>query len=126
MRLFWGFKSVEELYPSPPLEVDSADTSQLPKEKNLHGKFLYFQITQPGISTVTPLYQFRRLLYKQRRLLRDFSQNKIQSIDNIRSVLPLSKVFCGIGVCSKLKRSKQPPLVLLHGTKLPTFNNSVW
>ncbi len=32
-----GLKSAEELYPSPPLEVDSADTSQLPKEKNLHG-----------------------------------------------------------------------------------------
>ncbi len=28
-----GFKSVEELYPSSPLRVDSADTSQLPKEK---------------------------------------------------------------------------------------------
>jgi hypothetical protein len=28
-----GFKSVEELFPSPPLGVDSADTSQLPKEK---------------------------------------------------------------------------------------------
>jgi hypothetical protein len=52
-----GFKSVEELYPSPPLGVDSADTSQLPKEKNLHGQFQYFQITQPGRSTVTPLYQ---------------------------------------------------------------------
>ncbi len=34
-----GLKSVEELYLSPPLEVDSADTSQLPKEKNLHRKF---------------------------------------------------------------------------------------
>ncbi len=30
-----GFKSVEELYPSSPLGVDSADTSQLPKKKNL-------------------------------------------------------------------------------------------
>ncbi len=39
-----GFKSVEELYPSPPLGVDSADTSQLPKEKNLDGPFQYFQI----------------------------------------------------------------------------------
>jgi hypothetical protein len=28
-----GYKSVEELYPSPPLGVDSADTSRLPKEK---------------------------------------------------------------------------------------------
>jgi hypothetical protein len=52
-----GFKSVEELYPSPPLGVDSPDTSQQPKEKNLHGQFQYFQITQPGSSTVTPLYQ---------------------------------------------------------------------
>jgi hypothetical protein len=34
-----GFKSVEELYPSPPLGVVSADTSQLPKEKKLHGQF---------------------------------------------------------------------------------------
>ncbi len=34
-----GFKSVEDLYRSPPLGVDSADTSQLPKEKNLHRKF---------------------------------------------------------------------------------------
>jgi hypothetical protein len=32
-----GFATVEELYPSPPLGVDSADTSQLPKENNLHG-----------------------------------------------------------------------------------------
>ncbi len=31
-----GFKSVEELYPFPPLGVNSADTSQLPKVKNLH------------------------------------------------------------------------------------------
>ncbi len=52
-----GFKSVEELYPSSPLGVDSADTSQLPKEKNLLGHFHYFQVTQPGSSTVTPLYQ---------------------------------------------------------------------
>ncbi len=57
-----GFKSVEELYPSPPLGVDSADTSQLPKEKNFHGQFQYFQITQPDRSTVTPLYQERRLI----------------------------------------------------------------
>jgi hypothetical protein len=52
-----GLKSAEELYPSPPLGVDSADTSQLPKEKNFHGQSQYFQITQPGSSTVTPLYQ---------------------------------------------------------------------
>ncbi len=32
-----GFKSKEELYPSHPMGVDSADTSQLPKEKNLNG-----------------------------------------------------------------------------------------
>ncbi len=43
-----------ELHPSSPLGVDSADTSQLPKEKNLHGKFQYFHITQPGSSIVTP------------------------------------------------------------------------
>jgi hypothetical protein len=49
------FKSVEEFYPSPPLGVDSADTSQLVKEKKFHGQFQYFQITQPGSSTVTPL-----------------------------------------------------------------------
>ncbi len=52
-----GFKSVEEFFPSPPIGVDSADTSQLPKEKNFRGQFQYFQITQPGSSTVTPLYQ---------------------------------------------------------------------
>ncbi len=34
-----GFKSVEELYRSPPLGVDSADNSQLPREKNLYGQF---------------------------------------------------------------------------------------
>ncbi len=34
-----GFNSVEGLYPSPPLGVDSADPSQLPKEKNLHGLY---------------------------------------------------------------------------------------
>jgi hypothetical protein len=44
-----GFKSVEELYPSPPLGGDSAITSQLPKEKNLHGQFQYFQITSPAV-----------------------------------------------------------------------------
>jgi hypothetical protein len=60
-----GFKSVEELYPSSPLGVDSADTSQLPKEKNLLGQFQYFRITQPGsssVTTVTPLFQQRRLI----------------------------------------------------------------
>ncbi len=40
-----GFKSVDELYPSSPYGVDSADTSQLLKEKNLIGQFQYFQIT---------------------------------------------------------------------------------
>jgi hypothetical protein len=59
-----GFKSVEELYPSPPLGVDIADTSQLPKEKNLHGQFQYFQITQLGSRTVTPLYQRGGPLYQ--------------------------------------------------------------
>jgi hypothetical protein len=44
-EIVFRFKSIEELYPFPPLGVDSADTGQLPKEKNLHG---YFQITQPG------------------------------------------------------------------------------
>ena len=52
-----GFKSVEELYSSPPLGVDNADTSQLLKEENLPGQFQYFQITQPGSSTVSSLYQ---------------------------------------------------------------------
>jgi hypothetical protein len=52
--IVFGFKSVEELYPSPPLGADSEETSQLPKEKNLHGQFQYFQITQPGSSTVKP------------------------------------------------------------------------
>jgi hypothetical protein len=43
--IVFGFNSVEELYPSrsPLLGVDSADTSQLPRKKNLHGKFQYFQ-----------------------------------------------------------------------------------
>jgi hypothetical protein len=41
-----------ELYPSSPMGVDTADTSQLPK--NLHGQFQYFQKTQPGSSTATP------------------------------------------------------------------------
>jgi hypothetical protein len=53
-----GFKSADEFYPSPPLGVNSADTTQLPgKKKNFNGQFQYFQITQPGSSTVTPLYQ---------------------------------------------------------------------
>ncbi len=50
-----GLKSAEEFYPSPPLGVDSADTSQLPKENNFHGQFQYFQITQHGSNTV-PLH----------------------------------------------------------------------
>jgi hypothetical protein len=39
-----GFKSLEELYSSSPLGVDSADadTCQQPKEKNLLGQFQYF------------------------------------------------------------------------------------
>jgi hypothetical protein len=49
-----GFKSIEEFYPSPPLGVDSADTSQLPKEKKFHVQCRYIQITQPGSSTFTP------------------------------------------------------------------------
>jgi hypothetical protein len=36
--------------------------NSLPKEKNLVGQFQYFQITQPGSSAVTPLYQLRRFL----------------------------------------------------------------
>jgi hypothetical protein len=57
-----GFKSVEEwnCILLPHLGVDSADTSPLRKEKNLLGQLQYFQITQPGISTVTPLYQYSR------------------------------------------------------------------
>jgi hypothetical protein len=51
-----GFKSGEKLYPFSPLGVDSAVTSHLPKEKKLLGQFQY-QMTQPGGSTVTPLYQ---------------------------------------------------------------------
>ncbi len=51
------FKSIAELFPSPPLGVDSAATSQLAKEKNLLGQFQYIKITQSGSSTVTPLYQ---------------------------------------------------------------------
>ncbi len=35
-----------------------ADTSQRPKEKNLLGQYQYFQITQPGSITVTPLYRY--------------------------------------------------------------------
>jgi hypothetical protein len=55
-----GFKSVEELYPSSPLGVDSADTSQLPQENNLLGQIQYFQIDKPGSSTIEPLFQQRR------------------------------------------------------------------
>ncbi len=69
-----GFKSVEELYLSPSLGVDSADTSQLTKEKILHGQFQYFKITQPGSSTRTPLYQLRRLKYQLRRLKVSYEQ----------------------------------------------------
>ncbi len=36
--------------------VDSADT--IAKEKNLLGQFQYFQITQPGSNTVTPLHKY--------------------------------------------------------------------
>ncbi len=54
IEIVLGFKSVEELYPSPLLKVDSADNSQLSKEINLHGQFQYFQITQPGM--VVPLH----------------------------------------------------------------------
>ncbi len=51
-----GFKLVEELYPSPPLGVDSAVTSQLPKEKNWWTiPIQYFQITQPNRYTSVPI-----------------------------------------------------------------------
>jgi len=42
IKPYYNLNSVEEFYPSPPLGVDSADTSQLPKEKNFHGQFQYF------------------------------------------------------------------------------------
>jgi hypothetical protein len=44
-----GLKSIEELYPSPPLGVDSADISQLPKEKNLHGQPLSLCTNRGGL-----------------------------------------------------------------------------
>ncbi len=52
-----GFKSVEELYPSPRLGVDSSDTSQLPMRKNLQGQFQYFHSPARQYNSVTPLYQ---------------------------------------------------------------------
>ena len=39
------------------LQLDSADTGSLPMEDFFKHIPNYFQITQPGSSTVTPLYQ---------------------------------------------------------------------
>jgi hypothetical protein len=67
-----GFKLGEEFYPSLPLGVDSADTSQLPKEKNFHGQFQYYQITQPG-TAVVPLHLCTNRGGKVKNLLRKSS-----------------------------------------------------
>jgi hypothetical protein len=42
------------------LQLDSADTGSLPMEDFFKHIPNYFQITQPGSSTVTPPYQWRR------------------------------------------------------------------
>ncbi len=44
-----------------PMGIDSADTSQTPNGENCMDKSHFFQITQIGSSTVTPLYQKSRL-----------------------------------------------------------------
>jgi hypothetical protein len=65
-----GFKSVEELYPSPPLGVDSADTRQLPKGEEFAWKIpiLPNNLSTAVVFHVTPLQQKRRynmyLLYR--------------------------------------------------------------
>jgi hypothetical protein len=60
VKLYLGLRQLKKLYPSLLLGADSSDTSQLPKEKNFHGQFQYFQITQPDRSiAVTPLYLCR-------------------------------------------------------------------
>ena len=43
------------------LQHNSAVTGSLPEGDILHGNPTYFQITLPGSSTVTPLYQKSRL-----------------------------------------------------------------
>jgi hypothetical protein len=57
------------------LQHDSADTGSLPVKDFVKHSPSYFQIIQPGRSTVTPPYQWRRLvpmeaaMYQWRRLI---------------------------------------------------------
>jgi hypothetical protein len=44
-----GFKSVEELYPSPPLGVDSADTSHTDQGEEFAWTIPILQITSPAV-----------------------------------------------------------------------------
>ncbi len=63
--------------------LHSADTGSMPMEDFFKDIPNYFQITQPGSSTVTPPYQWRRLKYQWRRLR-----------TNGRSMV-LSILYCG-------------------------------
>jgi hypothetical protein len=58
-----GLKSVEELYPSPPLGVDNADISQLPKEKNLHGQPLSLCTNRGGLILLVNTYDNQQSLF---------------------------------------------------------------
>ncbi len=57
----WGIIIIQTVH---ILQLDSADTSSLPKEDFFKHIPNYFQITQPGSSTVTPPYQWRRLNFQ--------------------------------------------------------------
>ena len=54
----WGTIIIQTVH---ILQLDSADTGSLPMEDFFKHIPIYFQITQPGSSTVTPLYQWKPL-----------------------------------------------------------------
>jgi hypothetical protein len=60
-----GLKSVDELCHSPPMGIGIVRTlANRPRGRFAWTNHINFQITQPGSSTVTPLYKFRRLILK--------------------------------------------------------------
>jgi hypothetical protein len=66
------------------LQHDNADTGSLPVEDFVKHNPSYFQIIQPGRSTVTPLYQWRRLLPMDADRLIQFSLDSTFMAETVR------------------------------------------
>ncbi len=66
------------------LQHDNADTGSLPVEYFVKHSPTYFQIIQPGSSTVTPPYQWRRIILKCAPSEESQEYTKIFSFKNIK------------------------------------------